>query len=116
MTPTAVAADAAPITAAMPEQAPAHPQAMAPAFPPAAPPPVAGAPRGVTTLVGRRMEEVEQEMILETLSHCLGNRTRAAEMLGISIRTLRNKLHEYRASGVPVPPIPGQMPATAVAD
>jgi DNA-binding protein Fis len=62
------------------------------------------------------MEEVEQELILETLSHCLGNRTRAAEMLGISIRTLRNKLHEYRAAGVSVPPIPGQMPANATAD
>jgi DNA-binding NtrC family response regulator len=55
-------------------------------------------------------------LILETLSHCLGNRTRAAEMLGISIRTLRNKLHEYRAAGVPVPPIPGQMPASAAVD
>ena len=72
--------------------------------------------RAVTPLVGRRMEEVERELILETLSHCLGNRTRAAEMLGISIRTLRNKLHEYRAAGVPVPPIPGQMPASAAVD
>ncbi len=64
----------------------------------------------VTALVGRRMEEVERDLIIETLSHCLGNRTRAAEMLGISIRTLRNKLHEYRAAGVPVPPVPGQPP------
>ena len=76
----------------------------------------AAAPPRASGMVGRRMEEVEQELILETLSHCLGNRTRAAEMLGISIRTLRNKLHEYRAAGVSVPPIPGQMPATAVAD
>jgi len=53
---------------------------------------------------------VEQELILETLSHCLGNRTRAAEILGISIRTLRNKLQEYRAAGIVVPPAPGQMP------
>jgi two-component system, response regulator FlrC len=64
----------------------------------------------VAALVGRRVEEVERDLILETLSHCLGNRTRAAEMLGISIRTLRNKLHEYRAAGVSVPPVPGQPP------
>ena len=65
-------------------------------------------PPPVAALVGRRMEEVERDLILETLSHCLGNRTRAAEMLGISIRTLRNKLHEYRAAGASVPPVPGQ--------
>jgi DNA-binding NtrC family response regulator len=73
----------------------------------------AGAPPAtptVTALVGRRVEEVERDLILETLSHCLGNRTRAAEMLGISIRTLRNKLHEYRAAGATVPPVPGQPP------
>ncbi|HEY4252838.1 MAG TPA: sigma-54 dependent transcriptional regulator [Roseomonas sp.] len=61
----------------------------------------------VAALVGRRMDDVERELILETLSHCLGNRTRAAELLGISIRTLRNKLQEYRASGLAVPPAPG---------
>ncbi len=43
-------------------------------------------------LVGRTVAEVEQNLILETLSHCLGNRTHAAHILGISIRTLRNKL------------------------
>ncbi|HYF08985.1 MAG TPA: sigma-54 dependent transcriptional regulator, partial [Acetobacteraceae bacterium] len=66
-------------------------------------------PQPVASLVGRRVDEVERDLILETLSHCLGNRTRAAEMLGISIRTLRNKLHEYRAAGRAVPPPPGQM-------
>ncbi|MES2711118.1 MAG: sigma-54 dependent transcriptional regulator [Pseudomonadota bacterium] len=65
------------------------------------------AQKPVTALVGRRMEDVERELIIETLSHCLGNRTRAAELLGISIRTLRNKLQEYRAHGVAVPPAPG---------
>jgi two-component system response regulator FlrC len=72
-----------------------------------------GAP--ITALVGRRMEEVERDLILETLTHCLGNRTRAAEILGISIRTLRNKLQEYRSAGVAVPPAPGQLsgPLTA---
>jgi DNA-binding NtrC family response regulator len=67
-------------------------------------------PAHVAALVGRRVEEVERDLIIETLSHCLGNRTRAAEILGISIRTLRNKLQEYRAAGVAVPPAPGQTP------
>ncbi len=46
-------------------------------------------------LVGRKVSEVERELILHTLDHCLGNRTHAANILGISIRTLRNKLKEY---------------------
>jgi two-component system, response regulator FlrC len=55
-------------------------------------------------LVGRTVAEVERDLILETLKHCLGNRTHAANVLGISIRTLRNKLNEYAADGTPVPP------------
>src|SRR6201996_2977649 len=55
-------------------------------------------------LVGRTVAEVERDLILETLKHCLGNRTHAANVLGISIRTLRNKLNEYAADGMPVPP------------
>lgn len=55
-------------------------------------------------LVGRTVADVERDLILETLKHCLGNRTHAATILGISIRTLRNKLNEYSADGVPVPP------------
>jgi DNA-binding NtrC family response regulator len=54
-------------------------------------------------LVGRTVADVERELILETLKHCLGNRTHAANILGISIRTLRNKLNEYAAEGVAVP-------------
>ena len=55
-------------------------------------------------LVGRTVREVERDLILETLKHCLGNRTRAAIVLGISIRTLRNKLSDYAAAGLAVPP------------
>ncbi|GIK80216.1 MAG: sigma-54 dependent transcriptional regulator [Pseudorhodoplanes sp.] len=55
-------------------------------------------------LVGRTVADVERDLILETLRHCLGNRTHAANILGISIRTLRNKLNEYANDGVPVPP------------
>ena len=58
--------------------------------------------RGV--LVGRTVADVERDLIIETLQHCLGNRTHAATILGISIRTLRNKLQQYRQEGVPVPP------------
>ncbi|MBL0318913.1 MAG: sigma-54-dependent Fis family transcriptional regulator [Alphaproteobacteria bacterium] len=47
-------------------------------------------------LVGRTIESVEKEMIVNTLGHCLGNRTQAAMILGISLRTLRNKLNAYK--------------------
>ncbi|MEE2692518.1 MAG: sigma-54 dependent transcriptional regulator [Pseudomonadota bacterium] len=63
-------------------------------------------------LVGRTVAEVEQRLILDTLNHCLGNRTHAATILGISIRTLRNKLKQYTDEGVPVPP-PGDIRQSA---
>ncbi len=44
---------------------------------------------------GLSVAEAEKRLILETLKSTGNNRTRAAELLGISIRTLRNKLHEY---------------------
>ncbi|CAO5677991.1 MAG: Regulatory protein AtoC [Holosporales bacterium] len=50
-------------------------------------------------IVGRTVESVEQELILNTLTHCLGNKNNAAQILGISIRTLRNKLKEYEEKG-----------------
>ncbi len=59
---------------------------------------------GIASLVGRRMEDVERDLIIETLGHTLGNRTHAATILGISIRALRNKLRDYTARGVAVPP------------
>jgi two-component system response regulator FlrC len=58
-------------------------------------------------LVGRTVAAVERDLILDTLDHCLGNRTHAAKILGISIRTLRNKLNEYSLAGLAVPE-PGQ--------
>jgi DNA-binding protein Fis len=54
-------------------------------------------------LVGRKVADVERDLILETLEHCCGNRTHAAKMLGISIRTLRNKVGEYSSAGIQVP-------------
>ena len=51
-------------------------------------------------LVGRTVADVERDLIIDTLHHCLGNRTHAATILGISIRTLRNKLKQYSEEGV----------------
>jgi DNA-binding NtrC family response regulator len=74
----------------------------------AAPPAAAAAP--LAGMVGRTVDDVERELILQTLSHTFGNRTHAATILGISIRALRNKLRDYAAQGMSVPP-----PATGVA-
>ena len=65
---------------------------------------VAAAAGGVSALVGRSMAEVERDLILHTLHHTAGNRTHAATILGISIRALRNKLRDYAAEGLAVPP------------
>ncbi|MEQ9558072.1 MAG: sigma-54 dependent transcriptional regulator [Rhodospirillales bacterium] len=54
-------------------------------------------------LVGRTVADVERDLIIDTLHHCLGNRTHAANILGISIRTLRNKLRQYSQEGFAVP-------------
>lgn len=63
-------------------------------------------------LVGHTIADVERRLILDTLAYCLGNRTHAARILGISIRTLRNKLNEYSQAGITVPE-PGQKPILA---
>jgi len=49
--------------------------------------------------VGITVEEAERALILSTLEHTNGNKTRAAEILGISLKTLFNKLKEYGVSG-----------------
>ncbi len=84
-------------------QAGAAPASLAPAAGPAA----AG---GISALVGLTMDQVERDLILQTLSHTLGNRTHAATILGISIRALRNKLRDYSQQGASVTP-----PANGVA-
>ena len=48
-------------------------------------------------LVGSSIKMVERDMILETLAHTRGNRTVAARLLGVSVRTLRNKIAQYSA-------------------
>jgi DNA-binding NtrC family response regulator len=49
------------------------------------------------------LREMEKELILRRLNRTGGNRTRAAELLGISVRTLRNKINQYRTEGVTIP-------------
>ena len=70
--------------------------------------PDAGSASGeaVEALVGRRMEDVERELILHTLERCGGNRTSASVVLGISVRTMRNKLRAFHDAGYPVSPAP----------
>jgi len=68
---------------------------------------------GQGQMVGRTVAEVERELIIDTLKHCIGNRTHAANILGISIRTLRNKLKLYNEQGFNVPsPGEADQPAT----
>jgi DNA-binding NtrC family response regulator len=55
-----------------------------------------GAPPAMAVRSGTTVWEMERQLIMGTLSEVNQNRTRAAELLGISIRTLRNKLREYR--------------------
>ncbi len=67
-------------------------------------------PRDAAPGGGRPMPEgivpldvLEREMILKSLDQTSGNRTQAAQLLGISVRTLRNKLSEYRQLGLEIP-------------
>jgi transcriptional regulator with PAS, ATPase and Fis domain len=67
------------------------------------PAPVGSAPaaapsaEGVLLPVGTRLEEAERRLILRTLAHTGNNKTRTAEILGISLKTLHNKLNKYNA-------------------
>ncbi|MGN6409880.1 MAG: helix-turn-helix domain-containing protein [Nitrobacter sp.] len=57
----------------------------------------------IPLLVGSTVTDVERELVLQTLARCDGNRTRAARVLGVSVRTLRNKIRQYEAMGLEVP-------------
>jgi two-component system response regulator FlrC len=57
----------------------------------------------VTHLIGHTLARVERELILQTLRYNQGNRTRAAGLLGISIRSLRDRIRNYRDEGEYVP-------------
>ena len=51
----------------------------------------------VSAYIGKRLEDIERDLIIQTIGYTRGNRTHAASLLGISIRSLRNKLREYAA-------------------
>ena len=53
--------------------------------------------------IGHKMREVETQFIIETLRHHNGNRTHSAKTLGISLRTLRNKINEFTVEGHTIP-------------
>ncbi|MFT6673416.1 MAG: DNA-binding NtrC family response regulator [Afipia broomeae] len=57
----------------------------------------------VPLLIGATVQEIERELVLQTLARCDGNRTHAARVLGVSVRTLRNKIRQYSADGAEVP-------------
>jgi DNA-binding NtrC family response regulator len=56
-------------------------------------------PNAIHLGVGTTVEEAEKQLILRTLSSTNNNKTRAAEILGISLKTLHNKLKEYGSNG-----------------
>jgi DNA-binding NtrC family response regulator len=60
-------------------------------------------PVACADLVGQSLDVVEQELIIQTLRCHRGNRTHAAHVLGISVRSLRNKIRSYRDVGRDVP-------------
>lgn len=64
---------------------------------------VAGTEMSGAEFVGSTVASMERNLIIDTLKHTMGNRTTAANILGISIRTLRNKLKQYQDEGFEVP-------------
>jgi two-component system response regulator FlrC len=57
----------------------------------------------VSWLVGHTVEEIECKLLLLTLARHRGSRTHAARALGLSVRTIRNKIHHYEVAGIAVP-------------
>lgn len=56
-----------------------------------------GTASGEHIRVGMKIEEAERRLILATLEHCGGNKEKSAEMLGVSVKTLYNRLRDYGA-------------------
>ena len=54
-------------------------------------------------LVGSPISDVERDLVLETLASTHGNRTTSARLLGVSVRTLRNKITQYSGEGLDIP-------------
>jgi DNA-binding NtrC family response regulator len=61
---------------------------------------IAPAPVALRIPIGTNLADVERWMIFATLQKCGGNKTRAAALLGVSLKTLYNRLNAYRAQGL----------------
>jgi DNA-binding NtrC family response regulator len=57
----------------------------------------------VPMLIGSTVEAIERELVLQTLARFDGNRTHAARVLGLSVRTMRNKIRQYATDGLDIP-------------
>ncbi|MEH2506936.1 DNA-binding NtrC family response regulator [Bradyrhizobium sp. AZCC 1578] len=57
----------------------------------------------IPMLIGSTVEAIERELVLQTLASCHGNRTHAARLLGLSVRTMRNKIRQYGTDGADIP-------------
>jgi DNA-binding NtrC family response regulator len=79
--------------------------AVDPSIVPSLPPPTPERPANeiVPLLIGTPLSEIERELIVQTLGRCNGNRTHAARLLGMPVRTLRNRIRHYVADGIEVP-------------
>jgi two-component system, NtrC family, response regulator AtoC len=64
--------------------------------------------------VGTNLADAERWMIIATLKKCGGNKTRAAALLGVSLKTLYNRLNAYRASGLDMGDVDGELTEVAV--
>jgi two-component system response regulator AtoC len=64
--------------------------------------------------VGTNLADAERWMIIATLKKCGGNKTRAAALLGVSLKTLYNRLNAYRAQGLDMGDIDGELTEVAV--
>ena len=60
---------------------------------------VANDENSIRVPIGTPLSDVERWLIVATLKRCGGNKTRAAAMLGVSLKTLYNRLNEYRGAG-----------------
>ena len=56
----------------------------------------------VPMLIGSTVEAIERELVLQTLARFDGNRTHAARVLGLSVRTMRNKIRQYGTDRVDI--------------
>ncbi len=67
----------------------------------------------VSITIGATLADAERKIIVATLRRCGGNKTRAAAMLGVSLKTLYNRLNDYRLADGDTAASPADEPGTA---